>query len=150
VSLLRIARELKVLGDSDSLDRLARSTVLAAAIGNLDMHAKNLSLLHHRDGSVTLAPAYDVVPQAHLPNDGELALAVHGVSRHAAVTRRDLVAEIAAWGVPAADEIVDASLAAVLETVATEVQDPRADARLRADIARFARNLQGDRAAGEG
>jgi serine/threonine protein kinase HipA of HipAB toxin-antitoxin module len=33
-------------------------------VGNTDAHAKNHSLLHHRDGTVTLAPHYDVAPRA--------------------------------------------------------------------------------------
>jgi serine/threonine-protein kinase HipA len=72
--------------------------VVSVAVGNLDLHAKNLSLLHLPDGSMTLSPAYDVVPQAHQPNDGEVALAVGGEYRHAAITMNHLVAEGRAWG----------------------------------------------------
>nr|WP_246253722.1 HipA domain-containing protein [Isoptericola chiayiensis] len=97
-SLQRVARELAMLGDRAGLRRLARLTVLGVAVGNLDMHAKNLALLHRRDGSVELAPAYDVVPQTHQPNDGELALAVDRTYRHAAVTRTHLVTEVGSWG----------------------------------------------------
>ena len=50
------------------------------------------------DGSITLSPAYDVVPQAHQPNDGEVALAVGGEYRHAALTMSHLAAEGRAWG----------------------------------------------------
>ncbi|WP_243401150.1 MULTISPECIES: type II toxin-antitoxin system HipA family toxin [Isoptericola] len=147
-SFLRVARELTTLGDRRSVRRLARMTVLSAAIGNLDLHAKNLALLHPRDGSVQLAPAYDVVPQAHLPNDGELALAVDRVYRHAAITRAHLVAEIHSWGVRDADHVVDESLAAVLETVSVETPDPRAHPGLADDIVRFATNLRAGREAG--
>ena len=62
------------------------------------MHAKNLSLLHLPDGSMTLSPAYDVVPQTHQPNDGEVALAVGGEYRHAAITMKHLIAEVARGG----------------------------------------------------
>ncbi len=74
------------VGDRDSLERLFKLAVVSVAVGNLDLHAKNISLLHRPDGSMTLSPAYDVVPQAHQPNDGEVALAVGGEYRHAAIT----------------------------------------------------------------
>ncbi|WP_049806829.1 HipA domain-containing protein [Pseudofrankia inefficax] len=64
------------VGDDDSLRRLFTLVVVSVAIGNLDPHAKDISLVHRPDGSMTLSPAYDLVPQAHLPNDGEVALAV--------------------------------------------------------------------------
>ncbi|HEY9392869.1 MAG TPA: HipA domain-containing protein, partial [Nocardioides sp.] len=41
---------------------LAQMAVLAVAVGNLDMHAKNLGILHPLDNEPRLAPAYDVVP----------------------------------------------------------------------------------------
>lgn len=72
---------------------LSSSTVLSTAVGNLDMHTKNISLLHHPDGSMTLSPACDVVPQAHQSNDGEIALAIDGEYRHTAITMDHLLAE---------------------------------------------------------
>ena len=80
VSLERVARVFAATGDRGSLERLFKLVVVSVAVGNLDLHAKNISLLHRPDGSMTLSPAYDVVPQAHLPNDGEVALAVGGLS----------------------------------------------------------------------
>lgn len=148
VSLARIAQELSRLGQRDSVARLARLTVLAVALGNLDLHAKNVALLHPQDGSVALAPAYDVVPQAHLPNDGELALAVDGVYRHAAVERSHLVTEIASWGVRAAGELVDEALAAIADVVAREAPVEGAYPGLVDDVARFTTNLRAGRPAG--
>jgi serine/threonine-protein kinase HipA len=148
VSLKRIADEFSALGDSASLRKLATMTVLAAAIGNLDMHAKNISLLHHPDGTVELAPAYDVVPQRHLPNDGELALAVDGVYRHAAVTRDNLVNEFTSWRMRDSETFVDVILAAVAETV--EAEDPPFGAHpgLADDIRTFTHNLRSGRSVG--
>jgi serine/threonine-protein kinase HipA len=148
VSLARAARELSALGERGALRRLARMVVLAAAIGNLDLHAKNLALIHGRDGSIDLAPAYDVVPQVHLPNDGELALAVDRTYRHAAVTRSHLEAEIESWGVRGAVDIVDEVLAVVLRTVSAEAPHARAHPGLVDDIVRFTSNLSAGRAAG--
>lgn len=140
-SLARVAKVLTATAGDDALRRLARRTVLTVAVGDLDMHTKNLALVHGCDGSVDLAPTYDVVPQAHRPGDGELALAVGGVYRHAAVTRADLVAEIAGWGVRDARRLVDETLTEILAAVAHEVPHPRAHAGLREDVTRFGGHL---------
>lgn len=98
VSFRRVAATLKTHTPEPDLQRLARMVVLAVGIGNLDLHTKNLGLLHPADGDVTLAPAYDVVPQSHLPGDGRMALAVNGKYRHSEITREDLFAEFRSWG----------------------------------------------------
>jgi serine/threonine-protein kinase HipA len=149
-SLARMARELRMLGSHADLRRLARLTVLAAATGNLDMHAKNLALLHRRDGTIELAPAYDVVPQVHLPNDGELALAVDGTYRHSALTRSHLITELGSWGLRDPEGLVDETLVIVLETVSGEDPHPRAHPGLVDDLNRFVTNLRDGRAAGSG
>ena len=148
VSLGRIARVFSALGDGDSLDRLFKLVVVSVAVGNLDMHAKNISLLHLPDGSMTLSPAYDVVPQAHQPNDGEVALAVGGEYRHAAITLDHLVAEGRAWGLATAADLGAEALAAVLRLASTETHHNRAYSGLTRDIAGFASNLLAGRAAG--
>lgn len=148
VSLARVARVFVDLGDTGSAERLLRMTVLAVAIGNLDMHAKNIGLLHLPDATATLAPAYDVVPQAHQDNDGELALAVNGKYAHRAVTRADLIAEAETWGVAQAAAIVDESLDVVLETASKERPHSNAHPELASDIAGFATNLVAGKSVG--
>lgn len=64
----RIANTLMVSVGRESVARLLRMTTVAVAVGNLDMHAKNISLLHPPDGGTSFAPAYDFVPQVHQPN----------------------------------------------------------------------------------
>lgn len=149
VSLARIAGVLTTIGDRDSLDRLLRMTVLSVAVGNLDMHAKNVSLLHRPDGSMTLAPAYDVVPLAHQPTDGEMALAVDQEYRHQAITRAHLIAEGRSWGLTDPEHIVDDTLATVLDTAASEKPHPQAHPSLASDITRFTSNLIANRPAGD-
>lgn len=149
VSLARIAGVLSAVGDQGSLERLLRMTVIAVAVGNLDLHAKNISLLHRPDGSMTLAPAYDLVPQVHQPNDQEMALAVDQEYRHRAITRTHLVAEGTAWGLSDAEHVVDDTLACVVDTATAEVPHPRAHPSLRDDITRFASNLVAGRAVGD-
>ncbi len=97
VSLRRVADVLRRSARRDDLQRLAAMVTAAVALGNLDMHTKNIGLLHSADGRVSLAPAYDFVPQAHMPNDGRLALAVNGKYRLAEITAEDLLAEFASW-----------------------------------------------------
>lgn len=148
VSLTRIARLLEQCPKPTSLEVLLRMVTLAAAVGNLDMHAKNLSLLHLAEGTVELAPAYDFVPQAHQRNDGEMALAVAGEYRHAHITRAHLIEEALTWGLADPGPTIDAVLETVLETAPQEKPHPRAYPRLTADISRFAQNLLKGRATG--
>jgi serine/threonine-protein kinase HipA len=150
VSLERVARVLSLNGDHDSIVRLFKLVVLSVALGNLDLHAKNLSVLHCLDGSIALAPAYDVVPQVHQPNDGEVALAVAGEYRHAAITLEHLVAEGHAWGLTQASPLAEETLAVVLELARTTTPHEQAHAGLEDDIARFTSNLLAGRAAGHG
>jgi serine/threonine-protein kinase HipA len=148
VSLERIARVFSAAGDRSSLERLFKLVVVSVAVGNLDLHAKNLSLLHNPDGSMTLSPAYDVVPQAHQPNDGEVGLAVSGEYLHAALTMGHLVAEGRAWGLTRAPDLAKETLATVLQLAKTETPHKRAYAGLAHDIAGFAANLLAGRAVG--
>ncbi|MEW1961057.1 HipA domain-containing protein [Microbacterium sp. NPDC077644] len=148
-SLRRVADSLYRYTSNDDLTALARMLTLATAIGNLDMHTKNLGLLHRASGDVALAPAYDVVPMMHRGDtDGRMALAVNKKYRHAEITRADLVAEIKTWGVRRPDHIVETTLAQLEAAVDQEEPLNGAHPSLRADILRFTRNLIGGRAAG--
>jgi serine/threonine-protein kinase HipA len=97
---------------------------------------------------MTLSPAYDVVPQAHQPNDGEVALAVGGEYRHAAITMDHLLTEGGAWGLTTAAGLAEEVLAAVLHLASTETPHNGAYPGLTRDIAGFASNLLVGRAAG--
>jgi serine/threonine-protein kinase HipA len=150
VSLARIARVFSALGDRDSMRRLFKLVVISVSVGDLDMHAKNLSMLHLPDGAMTLSPAYDVVPQAHQPNDGEVALAIGGEYRHAAITMNHLLTEGRAWGLAEAADLAEETLVTVLQLADTEAPDRRAYAGLAGDISGFASNLLDGRAIGVG
>ncbi|QTX03333.1 type II toxin-antitoxin system HipA family toxin [Agromyces archimandritae] len=88
VSLERVAGTLRRYAPEEDLRHLARMVITTVAIGNLDQHTKNLGLLHYADGSVRVAPAYDLAPQAQYANDGKLALAVNREYRHASARLR--------------------------------------------------------------
>ncbi|WP_409141817.1 type II toxin-antitoxin system HipA family toxin [Cellulosimicrobium sp. RS] len=148
VSLVRIAQVLRRAAGPTAVDQLLRYVTLAVAVGNLDMHAKNVSMLHLPDGSARVAPMYDVVPLRHQPTDGRLALAVNGVYVHSAVTARDLVSEGEAWGSRAASDVVRSTLDDVASVVASETPDSRAQPGLRDEILGFTRNLLAGRPTG--
>ena len=97
---------------------------------------------------MTLSPAYDVVPQAHQPNDGEVALAIGGEYRHAAITMNHLVAEGQGWGLADAADLAEETLAVVLQLANTESPHKRAHVGLARDIAGFASNVLAGRATG--
>ena len=44
-----------------AVNMLTKAVIFNMLIGNNDAHAKNFSLLHHQDGTTTLAPLYDLV-----------------------------------------------------------------------------------------
>jgi serine/threonine-protein kinase HipA len=148
VSLERIARVFSAVRDRDSLERLFKLVVVSVSVGNLDMHAKNLSLLHLPDGAMALSPAYDIVPQAHQPSDGEVALAVGGEYRHAAITMNHLVAEGRVWGLAEPADLAVETVTTVLRLASTETPHQRAHAGLARDIAGFAANLLAGRPIG--
>ncbi|CAN5245511.1 type II toxin-antitoxin system HipA family toxin [soil metagenome] len=101
-------------------ERLLRYVTFNVAVGNTDAHAKNFSLLHHRDGGVGLAPLYDVSAHAlAFDADQRMAQSIGGIWRQPDVRRDDLIAESGGWGVDAAraalviDETLDALLGAI-------------------------------------
>lgn len=142
VNLRKIAEIFSKNGDINSLTRLLKLNVLAVAIGNLDLHAKNISILHLENGESTLAPAYDTVPLTHHPDtDKKMALAVNGKYFHAQITVADIVAEAASWGLKESQKIVNDTLEIVRSVAVTQKPDSRAYGDLDTDIGRFTQNL---------
>lgn len=141
VSLQRVAETLKRHAPEQDLRRLAQMVTLAVGVGNLDMHTKNIGMLHPVEGPVHLAPAYDVVPQAHMSNDGRLALAVNRKYRHVEITRDDLRAEFTAWGMRRATTTIDDTIEQLRAVVAAEAPLGGAFADLQQQILEFADRL---------
>jgi len=132
----------KILTPGDR-EKLLRMVTLSIAVGNLDMHLKNIALLHDADGGYVLAPMYDVVPQ-HFPeydNDGELALSVVGVFDYAQMHRDLIVEEAEAWGVADASTIVDEALSVTLEVAQREIPHSGAHPGLQQLIVRTTESL---------
>ena len=131
-----------------SVERLSAAVVLAVAIGNVDLHAKNLALLHPFDRAATLAPAYDTVPLRHQPNDGRMAFAVNGVYRHADLTIGDLETHLGRWS-PASGALVRPTLERIAAVAESERPHPAAYERLQRDLAGFVSNLLAGERAGD-
>ena len=129
VSLGRVASVVASSEGIAGLERLLTLVTLAVAVGNLDMHAKNISLLHPPEGPARLAPAYDVAPLTHYPGiDGRMAMAINEVYEHSRIRRNDLIAEAGRWGLGAgrAEEVIDQAVKVVRSTVEHESPHARA------------------------
>lgn len=145
VSCARVAQALAAhLPDAEeSLRWLTRMVTLSVAVGNLDMHTKNLSILHPPGSRPRPAPAYDIVPMAHRAGDGEMALAVAGEYRHAALTCEHLVAEAGSWGLGADDAqgLVTGTVEEIRDYARAHDAPPPADPRLPRIITAFCDRL---------
>ncbi|WP_370375620.1 HipA domain-containing protein [Isoptericola sp. 178] len=98
-SLRAIAQVLR--DDGSRPDRLLALTTLNLALGNTDAHAKNISMLRRADGTVSLAPAYDISMHLHHEHASRVfAMDVAGTRDMDAITGTDLVDEGVAWGLP--------------------------------------------------
>jgi len=113
VSLARIVEVLKQFSTAESHIDLAKQVLFSVAIGNLDMHAKNISILHYPDERIALAPAYDLVPLQHQNTDGRLALGIGGeyVLKNLSLTR--IIKEFMSWDAPAFNNAADTRLFSV-------------------------------------
>lgn len=150
LSLKRVADVLGRNGDEESVQRLLQLLTFSQAIGNLDMHGKNISMLHLRDGSTRITPAYDVVPQTHLDSNGKMALAINRKFLHAAITVDDLIEEAETWKVRSPRTIIMETLNAVNGFVRSEAPVENTYDGLQTDIAAFTRNLLEGRPTGQG
>lgn len=141
VSLGRAASTLGRFTDRQEIMSLAQLVIFATAIGNLDMHTKNISVLHSASGVPRLAPAYDMVPQLHMPGDGRMALAINGKYRHRDITGSDLTAELSSWGIRNASTLVQKELEQLTRAAEEETPLPGAAESLQETILATAHRL---------
>ena len=88
--------------DPTRLLRLLEWTVFNLILGNADAHAKNLSLLHGDDGTIDLAPAYDLVPSGLIAGlDRALAMRIGAARTIDEVTTGDWTALARSIGISA-------------------------------------------------
>lgn len=144
VSFARIASIVASAQGRQGLEQLLAMVTLSVAVGNLDLHAKNISLLHPPDGSARLTPGYDVVPLTHYVGiDGHMAMAVNGVYEHARIGRSDLLAEAGTWGlsVERAVRVIDDTVTVIRATIRKQQPHARAVPELAHTINAFAVRL---------
>ena len=98
-SLADCARVLERWSRVDDRLGLLDMVAVSLAVGNADLHAKNLSLLHGPDHSVRLAPVYDLMSTTYYPRASpEAAMAVNGRTGLGDIGWEDLVEEAVSWG----------------------------------------------------
>ena len=147
VSAKRIAQTLEQFGKGEDVLAFASQLVFAIAIGNLDMHAKNISMLHLPDESIKLAPVYDQVPLCHQSTNGRMALAIGGEYNHANLSLSDIVSELASWqcrcfnAKAEAISFIKNCLENYSNALNSIVPDDKAYPELKADISMFISNL---------
>ena len=98
-SLLKLSEVLRSVAVPGSVEALLSATFANVLVGNGDAHAKNFSLLHHRDGRITLAPLYDVMSTLYY-NDDRLAMDIDDVRITNRVSGDRLANEAVSWGIP--------------------------------------------------
>ena len=112
VNLRAIAR-LVPRGD---LPKLLAHVTFMCAVGDADQHGKNLGLLHAEDGTLKLAPLYDLAPTSHYAGyDNHLALSVGPAEHVNAVRSVDIVREAVGWGL--GEDAAATTVADVLDRV---------------------------------
>jgi len=104
----------------NELRRLVRYVTFNTVIGNADAHAKNISLIHHRAGTVELAPLYDTVPTVLFPTlKDRAAMSVGNQTVLSKVTIDDVVAEAVGWNLDG--DVARAEASATVDAIAREL-----------------------------
>ncbi len=113
-------------------ERLLQHTVFRLLAGDTDAHAKNHALLHLPNGSVALAPLYDVTPGVLYGGGVGPALFIDGQRLLHRIDADALVAEATTWGL--AERVAREVVAATAERVRAEARALEADASIAAHL----------------
>ena len=142
VSLRRVASALQRGCSPASVDTLARLVVFSAALGNLNLHSKNISVLHPEGELPHLASAYDCVPMGHRrDHDGRLAMSIGGHYPWATLSRAHLVDELSSWGLHNPDRLIDDTLEPLAHALEQETPHRLAHPDMPDTIARAVKRL---------
>jgi len=154
VSAKRVAQTLARFGEDDDVERFASQMIFAVAVGNLDMHVKNISILHLPDESIKLAPTYDQVPLRHQSAGARMALSVGGEYIHANISMTNLTSELISWRCRSfVDEeltraFVKSCLEAFEKALHDTIQCEKAYPSLKTEILSFVKNLMNGKRVG--
>jgi len=155
VSARRIAQTLGRFGNDDDVKRFASQLIFAVAIGNLDMHAKNVSIIHRPNETITLSPVYDQVPLRHQNTDGRMALSIGGEYLHASVSMMLIASELISWKcapfseVPETLSFITNRLETYYNALENTIANNKAYSELKNEIAFFISNLLSGKKAGK-
>jgi len=131
----------------DDVKKFASYLIFATAIGNLDLHAKNVSVLHLPDESAALAPTYDQVPFHHQNTGGRMALSIGGEYVHKNLSLANIVSELNSWECPCFSDkketaaFIKTCLQTGAEALEATALHAKAYPRLKEDISSFISNL---------
>ena len=156
VSARRISQILARFGSEEDILKFASQLVFAVAIGNLDMHAKNVSILHFPDETIALAPAYDQVPLRHQTTDGRMAFAMNGKYRHSNISLTDIVSELSSWRCGSFSNemktttFINKCLETYQHALNNTLPNDKAYPNMKEDISSFITNLLSGKAVGSG
>lgn len=125
-SFREIAGILDRWADREARQSLFDYMAVNVIVGNADLHGKNVSLLH-RDGHVSLAPAYDIMSTTAVDESLTTALGMYVGNAIAlrAVGIDDLISEASSWGLRVAQ--LDTRLGVLIERL-TDAVDTAAEA----------------------
>ncbi len=121
-SLRSIAELLSAWGSSPEhdLQALLDRIVFTVAIGDADVHGKNIALLHTEPGEIRLAPMYDTVPTALWPSlRADAAMSINDRYDLRTITVDDITREARSWGLGAA--LVADRIASLLDRLAAAI-----------------------------
>ncbi|MDA8301096.1 MAG: HipA domain-containing protein [Actinomycetota bacterium] len=110
---------------ADDIVRLLRVVTFTTVIGDADRHSKNITVFHREDGSIRLAPLYDVMCTRLYPSVSTvLGMFVNGKQEVDSVGVDDLVVEGMSWGLSeqTARDAVGGVLEALPEAVEAEAE----------------------------
>jgi serine/threonine-protein kinase HipA len=98
-NLERVVDVLYYHASQRDIENFARQIIYALAIGNLDMHAKNIGLLHLPDETMQLTPAYDIPPLLHQGLGENMAFRIDGIIKYPKIKTSHIIKEFLSWEV---------------------------------------------------
>jgi serine/threonine-protein kinase HipA len=152
-SLRDIATLLERHGGNRDRQRLLAAVTFNVAIGNSDAHGRNFSVIHEVDGSVRLAPLYDVsstvqypmveTPRGSIPVNHDSAMSINGKWNLHSMTIDDLAGEASRWGM--IEKTARATAVETLDRLAAALDDlvrDHANTALLSDLVARCRRLR--------
>ena len=116
-TLRDLARCLETFTGRARLTTFLEAVTFNVVIGNADSHARNYSVLLHRDGTVGLAPLYDLISTCCYEGlDREFAQRVNGSYELDVITTNDLILEGISWGIP--ERVATSRVRGIIERIA--------------------------------